>query len=62
MYPFQDMTTKVKPDLNQVEVHPQLSHKGFPMDGAALLHSGPILTDIFDQVQAIGRGDEFTAL
>jgi len=32
------------------------------MDGAALLHFGPILTDIFDQVQAIGRGDEFTAL
>jgi len=24
---------KVKPDLNSVEIHPQLSHNGLPVDG-----------------------------
>jgi hypothetical protein len=26
--------TKVKSDINSVNVHPQLDHKGHPMDGA----------------------------
>lgn len=30
-----------------VEVHPQPSHKGLPMDDCALLHFCPILTDIW---------------
>jgi hypothetical protein len=25
--------TKVKPEINSVEVHPQLSHKAYPGDG-----------------------------
>jgi len=24
---------QVKPDINPVEIHPQLSHKGHPVDG-----------------------------
>jgi hypothetical protein len=28
-------------DLTQVGVHPQPSHKGHPMDGTVLVHSGP---------------------
>ncbi len=28
------MVTKVKPKINSVDVHPQLSEKGHPVDGA----------------------------
>jgi hypothetical protein len=27
------LVTKVKPNINSVEVHPQLSNNGHPMDG-----------------------------
>jgi hypothetical protein len=30
-----ELVTKVKPTINPVEVHPQLSHNGHPVDGAA---------------------------
>jgi hypothetical protein len=30
------MVTKVKPDINSVEVHPQLSNKAHPVDGEPL--------------------------
>jgi len=33
------MVTKVKPNINSVEVHPQLSNNGHPVDGA--LVGGP---------------------
>jgi hypothetical protein len=28
------LVTKVKPNINSVEIHPQLSNKGHPVDGA----------------------------
>jgi hypothetical protein len=28
------LVTKVKPNVNSVEIHPQLSNKGLPVDGA----------------------------
>jgi len=28
------MVTKVKPNINSVEVHPELSNNGYPVDGA----------------------------
>jgi len=31
----------VKPDVNLVKVHPQLSHNGHPMDGA-MVGAGPL--------------------
>jgi hypothetical protein len=31
--PLTEWTTKVKSDINSVEVHSQLSHKGHPVDG-----------------------------
>jgi hypothetical protein len=34
-----ELVTKVKPSLNSVEVHPQLSNSGHPVDGA-LVSSG----------------------
>jgi hypothetical protein len=39
------LVTKVKPNINSNEVHPQLSNNGHPMDGALLGagHCGPIL-------------------
>jgi hypothetical protein len=33
--------TKVKPDINSVEVHPQLKNKKHPMDGAPV-GAGPL--------------------
>jgi hypothetical protein len=30
------LVTKVKPNINSVEVHPQLSNNGHPMDGALM--------------------------
>ncbi len=35
-----EWVTKVKPDINSVEVHPQLSSNGHPVDGAASLWPG----------------------
>jgi hypothetical protein len=35
------MVTKVKPNINSVEVHPQLSNNGHPVDGA-LMGSGSL--------------------
>jgi len=35
------MVTKVKPNINSVEVHPQLSNKKHPMDGAPV-GAGPL--------------------
>jgi hypothetical protein len=29
-----ELVTKVKPNINSVEVHPQLSKNGHPVDGA----------------------------
>ncbi len=29
-----ELVTKVKPNINSVEVHPQLINKGHPVDGA----------------------------
>ncbi len=29
-----ELVTKVKPNINSVEVHPQLSNNGHPVDGA----------------------------
>jgi hypothetical protein len=37
------MVTKVKPNINSVEIHPQLNNNGHPMDGAlvgGLVHCG----------------------
>jgi len=31
---FRKLVTKVKPNINSVEVHPQLSNNGHPVDGA----------------------------
>jgi len=31
-----ELVTKVKPNINSVEVHPQLSNNGHPMDGALM--------------------------
>jgi hypothetical protein len=31
-----ELVTKVKPNINSVEVHPQLSNNGYPVDGAVL--------------------------
>ncbi len=31
----------MKPDINSVKVHPQLSHNGHPMDGA-MMGAGPL--------------------
>jgi hypothetical protein len=33
-YFLQKLVTKVKPNINSVEVHPQLSNNGHPVDGA----------------------------
>jgi hypothetical protein len=33
-YVFTKWASKVKPDINSVEVHPQLSHNGHLVDGA----------------------------
>jgi hypothetical protein len=30
------LVTKVKPNINSVEIHPQLSNKGHPVDGAVV--------------------------
>jgi hypothetical protein len=37
--------TKVKPDINSVEVHPQLSHNKHPVDGC-MVQSGPHFTSL----------------
>jgi len=39
------LVTKVKPNLNSVEVHPQLSNNGHPVDGA-LVGAGSLLPNI----------------
>jgi hypothetical protein len=31
---LQNLVTKVKPNINSVEVHPELSYNGHPVDGA----------------------------
>ncbi len=33
MYFLQELVTKVKPNINAVEVHPQLSNNRHPLDG-----------------------------
>jgi hypothetical protein len=41
---LKELITKVKPNINSVEVHPQLSNNGHPVDGAlvwVLVHCGP---------------------
>jgi hypothetical protein len=30
---YRELVTKVKPNINSVEVHPQLSNNGYPVDG-----------------------------
>jgi hypothetical protein len=38
-----ELVTKVKPNINSAEVHPQLSNNGHPVDGAlvgVLVHCG----------------------
>ncbi len=35
-YQFTVWVTKVKPDINSVEIHPHLSDDGHPVDGALL--------------------------
>jgi hypothetical protein len=37
-----ELVTKVKPNINSVEFHPQLSNNGHPVDGA-LVVGGPTL-------------------
>jgi hypothetical protein len=37
---FTSYITKVKPNIIPVGVHPQLSHKGLPMDGGGLVAGG----------------------
>jgi hypothetical protein len=39
------LVTKVKPNINSVEVHPQLSNKGHPVDGA-LVGAGSLWPDM----------------
>jgi hypothetical protein len=36
----------VKPNLNSVEVHPQLSNNGHPVDGALVGAAGSLLLNI----------------
>jgi hypothetical protein len=36
MYETYFLQNKVKPNINSVEVHPQLSNKGHPVDGAVV--------------------------
>jgi hypothetical protein len=31
-----ELVTKVKPNINSVEVHPQLSNNGYPVDGVVV--------------------------
>ncbi len=40
------LVTKVKPNLNSVEVHPQLSNNGHPVDGALVGAAGSLLPNI----------------
>jgi hypothetical protein len=40
-YFLQKLVTKMKPNINSVEVHPQLSHNGHPMDGALVVSFYP---------------------
>jgi hypothetical protein len=35
-----ELVTKVKPNINSVEVHPQLSNDRHPVDGGALVSAG----------------------
>jgi hypothetical protein len=35
-YLLTDLVTKLKPNINPVEIHPQLSHNGHPVDGAVV--------------------------
>jgi hypothetical protein len=39
-----ELVTKVKPNINSVEVHPQLSNNGHPVDGA-LVSAGSLWPD-----------------
>jgi hypothetical protein len=41
-YFLQNGFTEVKPDINSVEVHPQLSHDGHPVNGS-LVSTGSVL-------------------
>ncbi len=37
-YFLRNWLTKVKPNINSVEVHPQVSNNGHPVDGALVSH------------------------
>jgi hypothetical protein len=37
-----ELVTKVKPNINSVEVHPQLSNNGHPVDGALVGAAGSL--------------------
>jgi len=37
-----ELVTKVKPNINSVEVHPQLSNKGRPVDGTLVGAAGSL--------------------
>jgi hypothetical protein len=42
-YFFKEQVTKVKPDFNSAEVHPQLGHNCHPVDGASDFFGGEFL-------------------
>jgi hypothetical protein len=40
-YFLTELVTKMKPNINSVEVHPQLSNNGHPVDGALVCAGSP---------------------
>jgi hypothetical protein len=55
---FRKLVTKVKPNINSVEVHPQLSNNGHPVDGA-MVGAGsvwsPVQTSILTIIESVDR-------
>ncbi len=48
------LVTKVKPNINSVEIHPQLSNKGHPVDGAGSLWAVGLICPLNQLILILG--------